>query len=164
MCLVVFLYLTLVAPPRFPVDALDHMGTESTVRFSEGGGVRARMVVDCTGHSKRFCKFEKGREPGFQAAYGVGAKIVPGTYPFPLDEMLLMDWRDEHIERGTAEAEESEKFPTFIYCMPNTEGYVFFEETSLIANPPLKFDDLKRRMLARLDKWGVKIVEIDEEE
>lgn len=37
----------------------------------------------------------------------------------------------------------------------NREDYVFFEETSLIANPPLKFEDLKRRMKARLDSWGV---------
>jgi hypothetical protein len=61
----------------------------------------------------------QGREPGFQAAYGVGAKIKAGTYPYPLDEMLLMDWRDDHIERGTDAAKESEEQPTFIYCMPN---------------------------------------------
>ena len=49
----------------------------------------------------------------------MGAKIKAGTYPYPLDEMLLMDWRDDHIERGTDAAKESEEQPTFIYCMPN---------------------------------------------
>ena len=34
---------------------------------------------------------------------------------------------------------------------------VFFEETSLVANPPVPFDDLKRRLYQRLDSWGTKV-------
>ena len=47
---------------KFAVENLEHSSTETTLSFAEGGGVRAKMVVDCTGHAKRFCKFEPVRD------------------------------------------------------------------------------------------------------
>jgi hypothetical protein len=47
---------------KFAVENLEHSSTETTLSFAEGGGVRARMIVDCTGHAKRFCKFEPVRD------------------------------------------------------------------------------------------------------
>ncbi len=101
---------------------------------------------------------------GVQAAYGIEADIVPGTYPLPTNEMLLMDYRDEYMQDAASEAAASEKVPTFIYCMPTNSTRVFFEETSLIANPPVPFDELKRRLYKRLELWGTKVEAVHEEE
>mmetsp|Transcript_40879 Transcript_40879/g.95498 ORF Transcript_40879/g.95498 Transcript_40879/m.95498 type:complete len:525 (+) Transcript_40879:73-1647(+) len=149
---------------KSPVGSIKHSSEGSHISFKEGGTCVAKIVVDCTGHAKAFTEYNDGKDPGFQAAYGIGAEIEEGTYPFPIDEMMLMDFTDDHIQDGTPEKKESEELPTFIYCMPRDSKYVFFEETSLIANPPLQFEDLKRRMHKRLDSWGVKIKEVDEEE
>lgn len=46
---------------KLAVEQLEHSSAESLVKFAGGGGVRARMVVDCTGHAKRFCEFEQVR-------------------------------------------------------------------------------------------------------
>jgi lycopene beta-cyclase len=145
------------------VEGLEHSPGESAVAVAGRDPLRARMIVDCTGHARGFVEFEDGKEPGYQAAYGIEAKITPGTYPLPLDEMLLMDYRDEHMATPEARA-ESERVPTFIYCMPTDDGNVFFEETSLIANPPVPFEDLKRRLYERLALWGTEVLEVEEEE
>mmetsp|Transcript_2122 Transcript_2122/g.4866 ORF Transcript_2122/g.4866 Transcript_2122/m.4866 type:complete len:540 (-) Transcript_2122:95-1714(-) len=145
------------------VDVLEHEASLTTLKASDGEAVSARLVVDCTGHAKRFVEFQDGAEPGYQAAYGIEADVEAGTYPHPLDEMLLMDYRDAHMS-SSADQQESEAVPTFIYCMPTSSTRVFFEETSLIANPAVPFDDLKRRMYQRLELWGTKIKEVHEEE
>jgi hypothetical protein len=62
------------------------------------------------------------------------------------------------------------KEPTFMYAMPmgpTQDGQrrrVFFEETSLVARPPMKFDECKRRMDLRLKHLGVKVLAVEEEE
>jgi len=149
---------------KVAVKSLLHEKSMTSVKLDDGSELKTRLVVDCTGHSKAFVEYEQGREPGVQAAYGIECDIEPGTYPFPLDEMLLMDYRDVHMQSSSGELAESEAVPTFIYVMPTNAGRVFFEETSLIANPAVPFDDLKRRLYKRLDLWGTKVVKVHEEE
>mmetsp|Transcript_24853 Transcript_24853/g.62126 ORF Transcript_24853/g.62126 Transcript_24853/m.62126 type:complete len:256 (+) Transcript_24853:2-769(+) len=62
------------------------------------------------------------------------------------------------------EREEAEKVPTFVYVMPTDGERVFVEETSLVARPPVPFDDLKRRLYKRLEVMGVEVEEVEEEE
>jgi len=150
-----------------PAKDVRHDTSESMLSLGEGDAaesVRCKLLVDCSGHGKAFVKFDEGKEPGVQAAYGIEADIVPGTYPFPADEMLLMDYRDAHMVSNPSDADASEAVPTFIYCMASNSTRVFFEETSLIANPPVPFDELKRRLYKRLELWGTEVLEVHEEE
>ena len=146
-----------------------HGVAESTLALGDAGGssasaARCRLLVDCAGYSKAYVKFDQGKEPGVQAAYGIEADIKPGSYPLPPEEMLLMDYRDAHMQDSPADAAAAETVPTFIYCMPSSPSRVFFEETSLIANPPVPFDELKRRLHKRLELWGTEVLAIHEEE
>lgn len=130
--------------------------------------VAARVVVDATGHKLRFVKFgDGGRVPGFQAAYGIECTVSEGGYPFDSNEMLLMDFRDDHMQACEADRAESQAEPTFIYVMPLDHGAgrrVFFEETSLVASPAMPFDQLKARLEKRLAFYGVKVEEVHDEE
>ncbi len=56
-----------------------------------GAALHARAVLDATGHARRLVRFDTGFTPGYQAAYGILAEVE--AHPFPLDEMLFMDWR-----------------------------------------------------------------------
>jgi lycopene beta-cyclase len=40
---------------------------------------------------------------------------------------------------------------------PNGTKRVFFEETSLVARPPMTFEECKRRLMLRLDHLGCKV-------
>lgn len=65
---------------------------------------------------------------------------------------------------------ELSREPTFMYAMPmgptadGTKYKVFFEETSLVARPPISFDECKRRMEQRLTNLGAKVLSVEEEE
>ena len=83
-------------------------------------------------------------------------------HDFPLDTMLFMDWRDEHLSPEFKRA--NDRLPTFLYAMPFSETEVFLEETSLVARPGLEFDDLKLKLKERLDYLGVKVTKVHEEE
>lgn len=150
-----------------PAKECTHDRVDSTLLLGEGDAataVRCKLLVDCSGYGKAFVKFDEGKEPGVQAAYGIEADITPGTYPLPTDEMLLMDYRDAHMQGSPADEAASESVPTFIYCMATNSTRVFFEETSLIANPPVPFDELKRRLYKRLELWGTEVLAVHEEE
>ncbi len=57
-----------------------------------------------------------------------------------------------------------------MYAMPmgaSADGKktkVFFEETSLVARPPMTFDECKRRMELRLKHLGATVLSVEEEE
>eukprot|EP00180_Rhodochaete_pulchella_P002538 Plantae.Rhodophyta-Rhodochaete_pulchella.ctg3890.p2 GENE.Plantae.Rhodophyta-Rhodochaete_pulchella.ctg3890~~Plantae.Rhodophyta-Rhodochaete_pulchella.ctg3890.p2 ORF type:complete len:286 (-),score=69.29 Plantae.Rhodophyta-Rhodochaete_pulchella.ctg3890:220-975(-) len=78
--------------------------------------------------------------------------------------MVLMDFRDDYMHGTDAEREQAEKVPLFLYVMPSSATKVFVEETSLIADPPVGFGDLKERLYKRLDHLGVKVKSVLEEE
>nr|ATD53291.1 lycopene beta-cyclase [Campylaephora kondoi] len=129
--------------------------------------VRGKVVVDCTGHNLRFVRFNEGKTPGFQAAYGIECTIGDSTGPFDSDEMVLMDFRDDHMQEHAADRALSEKEPTFIYVMPLDNGEArrfFFEETSLVASPAMPFDALKERLYKRLDYYGIDVQDVQDEE
>jgi lycopene beta-cyclase len=162
--------VTVVEATARGVDGRD--AAVSVVSFEGGRDARpdvaARVVVDATGHKLRFVKFGAGgRVPGFQAAYGIECTVGEGGYPFDADEMLLMDFRDDHMQASAADRELSRRVPTFIYVMPLDAGAgrrVFFEETSLVSSPAMPFADLKARLEKRLAFYGVQVVDVHEEE
>lgn len=129
--------------------------------------IKGRVVVDCTGHNLKFVRFNEGKTPGYQAAYGIECTISDSSGPFEADEMLLMDFRDEHMQSTAEDRNASEKRPTFIYVMPLDNGQgrrFFFEETSLVASPAMDFALLKERLYKRLNFYGIEVQAVHEEE
>lgn len=127
--------------------------------------VRARLVVDCTGHALRFTVTEpknKFRAPWAQAAYGIEAEVE--SHPYQADQMLLMDFRDDHMQGNERWQKESDDRPTFLYVFPTGEKRAFFEETSVIAPTAVPFEELKERLFRRLEFDGVKVKRVLEEE
>lgn len=133
---------------------------------------RGAVVADATGHALRFVEMEgaatDGNRPssldqrGFQAAYGIEAEVE--SHPYAPGQMVLMDYRDDHMQGSAVERTESTSVPTFLYAMPIGPNRVFFEETSLIASPAVPFDDLKRRLHARLAHDGITVTRVLDEE
>jgi len=133
---------------------------------------RGAVVADATGHALRFVEMEGapagGDGPssldlrGYQAAYGIEAVVE--AHPYAPGQMVLMDYRDDHMQGSAAERTESATVPTFLYAMPTAPTRVFFEETSLIAAPAVPFEDLKRRLYARLAHDGITVTEVLDEE
>ena len=143
------------------VDSCDHSDpNHSVVTLSDGRKVYSKMVLDATGHSRKLVDFDRDFTPGYQAAFGIVATVE--KHDFPLDTMLFMDWRDEHLSPEFKRA--NDRLPTFLYAMPFSETEVFLEETSLVARPGLEFDDLKLKLKERLDYLGVKVTKVHEEE
>lgn len=127
--------------------------------------LRARLVFDCTGHAVAFTKMDEGRALNprlwYQAAYGIEAEVR--SYPFGKDEMVLMDFRDEHVKTVAGRADSAAR-PTFLYVFPSGERRAFFEETSIILKEALSFDELKTRLYNRLRHQGVEVTRVIEEE
>uniref|UniRef100_A0A7R9VJC8 lycopene beta-cyclase n=2 Tax=Chlamydomonas euryale TaxID=1486919 RepID=A0A7R9VJC8_9CHLO len=78
--------------------------------------------------------------------------------------MLFMDWRDGHTAGRPEMKAANEKLPTFLYAMPFSKTKVFLEETSLVARPAIGFQELKERLQARMEHYGIKVTKIEEEE
>jgi lycopene cyclase-like protein len=80
------------AAPSAAAAAAASASALSVVTLRGGGAaLHARAVLDATGHARRLVRFDTGFTPGYQAAYGILAEVE--AHPFPLDEMLFMDWR-----------------------------------------------------------------------
>ena len=72
--------------------------------------MHARAVLDATGHARKLVEFEQDFTPGYQAAFGILVKVR--EHPFPVDQMLFMDWRDGHLDSATKA--RNAKLPTFL--------------------------------------------------
>mmetsp|Transcript_16030 Transcript_16030/g.32861 ORF Transcript_16030/g.32861 Transcript_16030/m.32861 type:complete len:590 (+) Transcript_16030:20-1789(+) len=141
----------------------------TTVPLKDGTSVRGRIVIDgCGAESTLTIRNDRSNE-GYQIAYGVECEVkgdrvderMAGEYR--KDRMTLFDYR-----RGWEEDEERRKSmedsPTFMYVMPLGGDRVFFEETSLVANPAVSFKVCKDRCERRLKSMGVEIGKVHEEE
>ena len=134
----------------------------SRVTCSDGEELRGKLLLDATGHAKKFVRFRDDYDPGYQGAYGV--LVTVDSHPFDVDKMLFMDWRDDHLRNLPELKARNDRTPTFLYAMPFSETEIFFEETSLVARPAVPFDDLKERMEARLKHLGITVKGVHEEE
>jgi lycopene beta-cyclase len=81
---------------RARVDAADHAGAGSVLACDDGRRVRGSLALDATGHSRRLVEFDEPFNPGYQGAYGITVEVE--AHPFPVDQMLFMDWRDDHLD------------------------------------------------------------------
>lgn len=161
-----------------PAGSIVHDDSGSTVLLQSKDGevtqVRAKLIVDCTGHESRIVLKDdrvKSIPPGFQIAYGVLARVdesnIPNSDyagPYYKEAMTLFDYRTDHFPEGSNELSKAEKAPTFMYAMPLDGNRIFFEETSLVARPAVSFQECKERYLTRMEHLGITITDIEEEE
>ena len=136
----------------------------SKISCSDGSEITASLIVDASGFSSPFIDRGKPKKhnPGYQIAHGILAEV--DSHPFDLDKMLLMDWRDSHLDNEPYLRPNNNKNPTFLYAMPFDSTLVFLEETSLVSRPVLSYTMIKKRMVARLRHLGIKVRRVIEEE
>eukprot|EP00850_Spirogloea_muscicola_P015253 SM000115S23932 [mRNA] locus=s115:403930:406604:+ [translate_table: standard] len=144
------------------VDSVEHGAERSEVLCSDGTRISGKVVLDATGFSRRLVQFDAPFQPGFQAAYGILAHVA--SHPFPVGEMVLMDWRDSHLADHPALRAANKKLPSFLYVMPFSDTRIFLEETSLVARPGIPFEDLQERLVLRLRHLGISVQSIEEDE
>ena len=138
--------------------AIDHETQGSVVTTETGERLRARLVIDASGHHSPFVQRPDEGPVAGQAAYGiVGRFSAPPVDP---GQFVLMDYRCDHL----SEAERRCGPPTFLYAMDFGEGVFFAEETSLALAPPVPYDVLKDRLLRRLALRGIAVEEVQHEE
>ncbi len=129
----------------------------SEVICLSGLKLKARLVIDASGHKSKFIKRPLLKEVAQQAAYGIVGKFT--TPPVNKDQFVLMDFRSDHLND-----EELLSSPSFLYAMDLGNETYFVEETSLASYPALSQDHLKKRLLSRLNNKGINIKEIFHEE
>ncbi|AEE74875.1 lycopene cyclase [Arabidopsis thaliana] len=139
-----------------------HEEANSTVVCSDGVKIQASVVLDATGFSRCLVQYDKPYNPGYQVAYGIVAEV--DGHPFDVDKMVFMDWRDKHLDSYPELKERNSKIPTFLYAMPFSSNRIFLEETSLVARPGLRMEDIQERMAARLKHLGINVKRIEEDE
>ncbi len=137
---------------------IEHDRDRSIVTTIAGETLRARVVIDASGHDPLFVKRQHQGAVAFQTAYGiVGHFSAPPVEP---NQFVHQDFRSEHLS-ATERATEP---PTFLYAMDFGDDVYFVEETSLAMAPPVSFDLLERRLHQRLAARGIKVTEVHEVE
>ena len=129
----------------------------SEVICFSGLKLKARLVIDASGHKSEFVRRPNSKEIAQQSAYGIVGKF--STPPVNKDQFVLMDFRSNHLNN-----EELLSSPSFLYAMDLGSEIYFVEETSLASYPALSQDHLKTRLLSRLKNKGIKVEEIFHEE
>lgn len=143
---------------RQAARSIEHSAAHSSVTLGDGSVIRARLVVDASGHTPIFVRRPPLGEIAYQAAYGVvGSFTQP---PVQNGRLVLMDYRSDHL----TESERRSEPPTFLYAMDFGGGRYFVEETSLAHAPAVPFDLLKARLHRRLAHQGVAVANIEHEE
>jgi lycopene cyclase-like protein len=144
---------------RGTVSAVEHHDSHSTAVLDSGETLSARIIVDASGHAGGFVKRSGNLKRSWQHAYGVKLR-VPGGHPWPLGQMVLMDFRlPQTPDAGPA----WHQTPTFLYAMPLDKEHVFVEETSLVHFQPPSVDALRERLWLRLSALGVSGTVLEEE-
>lgn len=116
------------------------------VALADGSHLRAAVVVDAGGRWRPLDRGSSSRAPAEQTAFGVTLDAATAAPMLGGAEALFMDWRGEHGETG---------WPTFLYAVPLGGDRVLVEETSLARRPGLPLSTLRRRLHARLARYGI---------
>ena len=125
------------------VEHLEPLQHGHRVHLTGEPPLSAAIVVDATGHQSPFVQRTGPPASAWQIAYGVDY-VLEQPPPYAADAMRFMDWRG--VVNGGP--------PTFLYAMPVDATHWFFEETLLIG-APMSFDQLERRLAARLVADGI---------
>lgn len=138
---------------------IQHCSDHSVVTTQAGEELKAKVVIDTSGHDPIFVRRSQSEAiVSYQAAYGVVGRF--SSPPVKPGEFVLMDYRSEHL----SESDQLKNPPTFLYAMDFGNDIYFVEETSLASSPPVGFDVLERRLKQRLKSRGIEITEVHEVE
>lgn len=137
--------------------AISHDRFTSTVTTSAGAVLRARLVVDASGHKPAFVRQARQAHVAGQAAYGVVARFE--RPPLDPGQFVFMDYRCHHLSE-----EQKREPPTFLYAMHLGEDRYFVEETSLALAPAVPFAVLQQRLALRLKRQGAAMAAVEHEE
>jgi lycopene cyclase-like protein len=143
---------------RGQAATIHHDAETSRVTTAAGEELRARLVVDATGHEPVFVRRTADGPIAGQAAYGIVGRFA--APPIAPGQFVFMDYRADHL---TDEERRCEP-PTFLYAMDLGEGRFFVEETSLALAPPVPFPLLRDRLHRRLAQRGAPVLEMEHEE
>ena len=136
------------------VQSVEHGPDGATLITASGDNLRARLVVDASGHDPALVSRPSDGLVAGQAAYGVVGRF--SQPPVDPDQFVLMDYRCDHLS-----SEQRQQAPTFLYAMDLGEGRFFVEETSLAAAPALSFVGLQQRLEQRLAHRGIAIEAVE---
>jgi lycopene beta-cyclase len=137
---------------------IQHDRDVSIVTTIGGETLRARVVIDASGHDPMFVKRQSQGAVAYQTAYGIlGHFSAPPVDP---QQFVFQDFRSEHLS-ATERANEP---PTFLYASDFGEDVYFVEETSLAMAPPVSFELLERRLHKRLAARGISVTAVHEVE
>ena len=123
------------------------------VDLSKGSALRARVVVDASGHRPVLLPPEPGPPAAWQTAFGIEARLSGGR-PFDGAGVLLMD----HRPSGSARP------PSFLYGMRSEDDWWLLEETCLAARPAVATSLLRDRLWGRLRGLGIEVSQVRGEE
>nr|ATD53300.1 lycopene beta-cyclase [Sargassum vachellianum] len=157
---------------RVDPKTVEHFTEGTSLRLDDGERIDCRLLVDCSGHRSELVERSGVDNPGVQIAYGAEVEVIDGHAPYDENAMLFMDYRTDYVvktELSADELRELDEVPTFLYAMPlgkaaNGRRKIFFEETSLVARPPISFDLCKERLDRRLKHHGIKVAKVLDEE
>ena len=140
---------------RGKAATITHGADHSCVTTEAGDQLKAKLVIDTTGHNAALVQRPTSKNPpvSYQVAYGIVGKF--SQPPVAPGQFSLMDYRAEHLSSAQLKAP-----PTFLYAMDMGEDVFFVEETSLALAPAMAYDTLKERLQQRLRLDGVEVSEI----
>jgi lycopene beta-cyclase len=128
--------------------AVAHDDAGSTLGCADGSWVRARLIVDASGHWPALVARDEPRSP-CAAQVAVGWRVALRRPPYPAGSLMLMDFSDQHLDHV-----ERRDDPTFCYAMDYGDGTWFVEETSLARRPGMDAGRLEDRLRRRLAHHG----------
>lgn len=132
---------------------ISHTAAFSQVETQDGRMLRARLVIDASGHRPAFVWRPAKANVAMQVAYGIiGRFSRPPVQP---QQMVLMDFRNNHLRQR-----EQQEPATFLYAMDFDDGVYFVEETSLACYPAVPYAALERRLYQRLAYHGIQLQEV----
>lgn len=135
-------------------QGITHQDLSSIVTTDVGVELKARVVVDTSGHNPVFVKRQNQGSVAYQAAYGiVGRFSVPPVQP---EQFVHQDFRNDYL----SDLEKAQTPPTFLYAMDFGQDVYFVEETSLALAPAMGLDVLERRLHQRLKFRGIEVTEV----
>ncbi|GMN46869.1 hypothetical protein TIFTF001_016041 [Ficus carica] len=141
---------------------IEHQMLESSILCDDGKELKSSLVVDASRFRSTFLENDKPRNHGYQIGYEILAEV--NGHPFDINEMVLMDLRDSHLENEPYLRASNSIIPTFLYAMPFDSNLIFLEETTLVSRPALSYAEVKRRLDLRLCHLGIRAKKIIQEE
>lgn len=132
---------------------IEHFSDYSQVVTETGAELKARVIIDATGHKSVLLQRPAVPAIAYQAAYGIVGRF--SQPPIRPQQFVFMDYRSHHLTAS----ERAAGPPTFLYAMDLGDGIFFVEETSLASSPPVSFELLEKRLQKRLQARGVQVKE-----